>query len=209
VKVILIANPKGGCGKTTLSSNLAGYLARTGHRVILSDLDRQSSSLNWLQRRPEWLPRIHAWEGRGKQAFHFKFVPDWVVLDAPAGVRGDRLQSAMAHANRVLVPVQPSPLDMEASEAFLDKLSEMKRVRKERVRVGLVGNRVSRRTRAAEELHRFCERSGLPVLTYLRETQLYVHLAGSGETLFDLPPYRSKRDREEWGPITEWLADGK
>ncbi len=207
MKTVLIANPKGGCGKTTIATNLAGFLARQGERVILSDLDRQSSSLRWLQRRPARLPRIHAWKGRGGHAFDFRFVPDWIVLDGAAGMRGDRLKTAVRHVDRILVPVLPSPLDTEASEDFLDLLAELKRVRKDKVKVALVGNRVDRRTLSAEYLAEFFDRIDLPVLTNLRETQAYVRTALTGATLFDLPRYRSRRDRAEWQPIIEWLND--
>jgi len=205
MKTVLVANPKGGCGKTTISTNLAGYFARQGARVILSDLDRQGSSLRWLERRPDKLPRIHGWKGRGRHGFHFQFVPDWLVMDSAAGARGERLKTAVAHVQRIIVPVMPSPLDTEASEDFLDLLSELKRVRKEKVKVALVGNRVDRRTLSAEHLDQFFHATELPVLTCLRETQAYIRTALTGVTLFDLPPYKSKRDRGEWQPILDWL----
>ena len=205
MKTVLIANPKGGCGKTTLSTNLAGHLARQGNRVILSDLDRQGSSLRWLERRPEKLPRIHGWKGRGRRGFHFQFVPDWIVMDSAAGAHGERLRMAVRHVERILVPVLPSPLDTEASEDFLELLSDLKRVRKEKVKVALVGNRVDRRTLSADLLDEFFKGIDLPVLTCLRETQAYIRTALTGITLFDLPPYRSRRDRVEWQPIIDWL----
>ena len=208
MKTVLIANPKGGCGKTTISTNLAGYLARQGARVILSDLDRQSSSLRWLERRPQKLPRIHGWKGRGRHGFHFQFVPDWIVMDSAAGAHGERLKIAVRHVERILVPVLPSPLDTEASEDFLNLLADLKRIRKEKVKVALVGNRVDRRTLSAEFLDRFFAGIDLPVLTCLRETQVYVRTALTGATLFDLPAYQSRRDRAEWQPIIEWLQDG-
>ena len=208
MKTVLIANPKGGCGKTTISTNLAGHLAREGERVILSDLDRQGSSLRWLERRPSRLPTIHAWKGRGKHGFHFQFVPDWIVMDSAAATRGEQLKTAVRHVQRILVPVMPSPLDTEASEDFLELLGELKRIRKEKVKVALVGNRVDRRTLSAEHLEEFFASTGLPVLTSLRETQAYIRTALTGVTIFDLPPYKSHRDRAEWQPIINWLRDG-
>jgi chromosome partitioning protein len=205
MKTVLVANPKGGCGKTTISTNLAGYFAREGARVILSDLDRQESSLRWLERRPGKLPRIHGWKGRGRHGFHFQFVPDWIVMDSAAGARGERLKVAVAHVQRIIVPVMPSPLDTEASEDFLELLAELKRVRKEKVKVALVGNRVDRRTLSADHLDQFFHSTELPVLTCLRETQAYIRTALTGVTLFDLPPYQSRRDRGEWQPILDWL----
>lgn len=205
MRSILVANPKGGCGKTTIATNLAGYLARRGRRVILSDMDRQRSSLRWLQRRPAHLPLIHPWNGRGGEGFDFKFVPDWVVLDGPAGMRGDRLRTAVRHVDRLLVPIMASPLDMEASGDFFELLGEFKRIKKARCRLAVVGNRIDRRVVATRDLEAFLADLDLPVLTFLRDTQNYIRAASSGMSLFDMPMYRARRDKAEWKPITDWL----
>lgn len=205
MSTILIANPKGGCGKTTIATNLAGFLARKGKRVVLSDMDRQESSSRWLQRRPPELPRIHPWNGRKEKAFEFDFIPDWVVLDAPAGFHGDRLKTAIRNVDRVLVPILPSMPDMEASKDFLDLLQEFKRVRKDRCKIALVANRVNQRVLAARVLDEFLSELDLPVLTHLRDTQNYVQVVAAGQSLYDLPFYRSRRDRAEWEPIIKWL----
>jgi chromosome partitioning protein len=205
MKCILVANPKGGCGKTTIATNLAGYLARKGERVILSDMDRQGSSRRWLERRPEALPTIHQWDGRQDDAFKFDFRPDWVVLDAPAGIRGESLRTAIRNVERILVPVLPSLPDMEASKDFLIALADIKRVRKDRCQVVLVANRVNQRVLAAKELDDFLAEFELPVLTHLRDTQNYVQVVATGQSIFDLPFYRSRRDRSEWEPIIKWL----
>ncbi len=207
MRTVFVANPKGGCGKTTIATNIAGHYARHGKRVLLSDMDRQQSSLRWLERRPPSLPRIHWWDGRGQKPFSYRFVPDWVVLDGPAGMRGERLKSAVRHVDHVLIPVMASVLDMEASEDFLRLLSELKRVRKERCRLALVGNRVNRRVLSARDLDAFFAQFDLPVLTLLRDTQNYVRAAADGMSLFDLPVYRARRDRGEWEPIFDWLED--
>jgi chromosome partitioning protein len=205
MKTVLVANPKGGCGKTTLSINLAGYFARQGLRVVLSDLDRQQSSLRWLERRAPELPAIYPWNGRSGVDHRLRFAPDWIVMDGPAGMRGERLKTAIGHVDRVLVPVQASPLDTEVSADFLELLRALKAVRKERARVALVGNRVDRRARATDQLGEFLRETGLPVLTSLRETQLYVRTALEGSTIFDLPRYLARRDRVEWAPLIAWL----
>ncbi|MDX1656635.1 MAG: ParA family protein, partial [Candidatus Competibacteraceae bacterium] len=184
-----------------LAVNLAGYFARRGRRVLLSDLDPQRSALDWLARRPAQLPLIHPWDGSGS----LPLEPQVVIIDSPAALEQGRLKSAVKHVDRVVVPVQPSPLDIEASGRFLETLLELKKVRKGKVPVALVGNRVDPRTVSARELEGFLGRLELPLLGLLRESQLYVHTAREGSTLFDLPRYRVIRDLNQWRGILAWL----
>lgn len=201
MKSILISNPKGGSGKTTLATNLASYFASQGRQVVLADLDRQQSSMGWLNRRPAQAPTIHGHLAR-KQAEE----PDWMVIDSPAGLHGDKLTAAVKLAELVVVPVQPSTFDMMATSDFLRVLREEKAVRKEKIQVAMVGMRVDPRTRSAAELAEFLQDVEFPVLTYLRDTQLYVQCAKEGMSLFDLPPSRTIRDMEQWQPLLEWIV---
>lgn len=206
MNTVLIANPKGGCGKTTLAVNLAGYFARQGLRVILSDLDRQGSALRWLTRRPPRLPTIHPWNGRSDLPFDFGFTPDVVILDAPAGMHGDRLKIAVKHVDQVLIPVQPSPFDMDTAGEFIDLLTDLKKVRRGRCPLALVGSRVNSRTLSASHLESFFGTLDLPVLGQIRDAQIYVQMASEGTTLFDLPQHRVARDLEQWAGILRWLS---
>ncbi|MBE2260320.1 MAG: ParA family protein [Candidatus Accumulibacter sp.] len=207
MKSFLIANPKGGSGKSTLAINLAGHLARSGHRVMLGDVDRQQSSREWLRLRPKLLPNIRSWEIEpGKTARPPKGTTH-VVLDTPAALHGKALDNVVKHVNRVLVPVQPSLFDMLATRHFLEALLAEKVVRNEQAFVAVVGMRVDPRTRAASELERFLEKFDLPVLTFLRNTQLYVQTTLNGMTMFDLSPSRAARDLEQWQPIIDWVRD--
>lgn len=207
MKTFLVANPKGGCGKTTIAINLAGYFARRGQRVVLSDLDRQRSALGWLARRPAHLPTIHPWDGRDAKGFGSELDPEIVILDAPAGMRGERLKIAVKHVDRVLIPVQPSPLDMEAADDFLAFLMELKRVRKGKCHIALVGSRINSRALSAGQLEIFFRRLELPVVGQIRDTQVYVHAAAEGSTLFDLPRYRVARDLKQWRNILKWVDE--
>lgn len=200
---ILIANPKGGVGKSTLATNLAGWFARSGHRTMLGDLDRQQSSLHWLALRAKALPRIDGWEIDTDFIARPPQGVTHVVLDAPAGLHGHRLKDALRHAGRVIVPLQASLFDIYATQAFLERVAE--RIEPSSGRVGVVGMRVDERTRAAEQLHRFVEGLGLPVLGFLRNTQHYVQLAAHGLTLWDVAPSRFDRDREQWRPLLDWV----
>ena len=205
MKSILIANPKGGAGKSTLSTNLAGYLAQAGHRVMLGDTDRQHSAREWLKIRSAALPSISGWTIEKDQPLRPPRDTTHVVLDTPAGLHGKALEKVLRQVNRVLVPVQPSLFDILATRDFLEALLQEKAVRKERTFVAVVGMRVDPRTRAAGELERFLSSCDLPVLSYIRDSQLYVQLAANGMTLFDLPPSRAERDLELWRPIVEWV----
>jgi chromosome partitioning protein len=205
MKTILIANPKGGSGKTTLATNLAGYFASQGGRVLLVDLDRQRSASDWLGRRPEFLPAIRGWNSQLDKKSMGETRPDWLVVDSPAGMHGDKLTNALKRAERVIVPVQPSAFDMEATRNFLEELRAEKSVRKAKIEVAMIGMRVDARTRAAADLTSFLDEVGFPVLTLLRDAQIYVQAAGEGLSLFDMAPSRAVRDLEQWQPLLDWL----
>lgn len=208
MKAFLVANPKGGSGKSTLATNLAGYFASKRHEVMLGDIDRQQSSREWLGIRPFELPSIDTWDiGHDNIARPPKGTTH-VVLDTPAGLRGKLLDKVLKLSTRVIVPVQPSMFDMAATRNFLTELLSEKAVIKGRADVAVIGMRVDARTRAAAELERFFATFELPVLTYLRDTQVYVQAAGAGMTIFDLPPSRAERDLEQWRAIIEW-AEGE
>jgi chromosome partitioning protein len=205
MRSFLVANPKGGSGKSTLAINLAGHLARSGHRVMLGDVDRQQSSREWLRLRPEGLPKIRNWEIEpGKTAKPPKGTTH-VVLDTPAGLHGRALDTVVKQVHRVLVPVQPSLFDMLATRHFLEALLEEKAVRNEQAFVAVVGMRVDPRTRSAVELEHFFEKFDVPVLAYLRNTQIYVQTTMLGMTIFDLSASRAARDVEQWQPIIDWV----
>ncbi len=204
MKVLLVANPKGGAGTSTLATNLAGFLAARGHRVLLGDIDRQQSSREWLALRPAEAPAIATWEVGPDQVARPPRGVTHAVLDTPAGLRGKMLEKALKVSSRVIVPVQPSTFDMNATRNFLAALQEEKAIRKGRSDVAVVGMRVDARTRAAAELERFFAGLDVPVLTCLRDTQLYVQAAAGGLSLFDLPVARVDKDRQQWQPILEW-----
>ncbi len=208
MKAFLVANPKGGSGKSTLATNLAGYFASKRHEVMLGDIDRQQSSREWLAIRPFELPSIDTWEIGPDNVSRPPKSSSHVVLDTPAGLHGKMLDKVLKLSTRVIVPVQPSMFDMRATRHFLDVLLSEKAVRKGKADVAVIGMRVDARTRAAAELERFFATFDLPVLTYLRDTQVYVQAAGAGMTIFDLPPSRAERDLEQWRAIIEWAEAG-
>lgn len=202
MKTILIANPKGGSGKTTLTVNIAGYLANHGQRVALLDLDRQQSAARWLAMRPANLAPISTLESRKEDAHRY----DWLVIDSPAGLHGKNLAHALKLASKIIVPVAPSLFDLQASQDFLQTLAEEKKLRNSKSHVGVVGMRMEMRTKAAWALEHFLTTLDLPILAYLRETQVYVNAAFEGKSLFDLPPHIAERELEQWTFLQEWLG---
>jgi chromosome partitioning protein len=201
--VVVVANPKGGVGKTTVATHVAGYWASQGHQVMLGDADRQQSSRLWLRLRPAEARPISSWDvGEGLVARPPRGTTH-VVLDTPAGMQGRMLQQTMQLADKVIVPLQPSIFDIYATRAFLDELAQHRKAG--RMQVGIVGTRVDGRTIAADKLQDFVAKLGLPVLGFLRPTQNYVHLAARGLTLSDLAPGKVERDVEQWQGIWRWL----
>lgn len=200
--VIVVANPKGGVGKSTVATNLAGALARAGHAVMLGDVDRQQSARQWLALRPAELPTIRSWDVARDDIVRPPKGTTHVVLDTPAGLHDKKLDAVLKIADRVLVPLQPSLFDIQASHAFLRELREHKRG----LAVAVVGNRVREHTISADQLRHFLDTLGVPVLAMLRDTQLYVQLAARGATLWDVAPSRAERDLADWDPILDWAA---
>ncbi len=204
MSVVVVANPKGGVGKSTLSTHVAAYYAAQGHAVMLGDVDRQESSKYWLSLRPESAAPITSW---ALDRDHIAKPPKGtthVVLDTPAGLHGKRLLDVIKRGQKVLVPLQASVFDMNATLSFLAELAACRR-EVGKFQVALVGVRVDERTRTAEQLRQFVARTELPLLTMLRSTQNYPLLAARGLTVFDLPPQQAQRDLTQWQPICQWL----
>ncbi|WP_372528701.1 AAA family ATPase [Piscinibacter sp.] len=201
--VIVVANPKGGVGKSTLATNIAGYLASQGHAVMLGDVDRQQSARIWLGLRPAAAPAITPWEVSHDEVVRPPKGTTHVVLDTPAAIHGKRLDEVMKLADKVLVPLQPSIFDIHATHTFVRELVAHRRG--DKVSVGVIGMRMKEGTISADQLRHFLDTLKVPVLGFLRDTQNYVHLAARGLTLWDVAPSRVARDMEQWQPIIDWI----
>lgn len=202
--VIVVANPKGGVGKSTLSTNVAGCLAAAGHAVMLGDVDRQQSSRQWLALRPPQVAPISGWDVEAEHIVRPPKGTTHVVLDTPAGLHGKQLDAVLKIADRLLIPLQPSLFDIQATHAFVQALRAHRRGHE--IALGLVGMRVREHTIANEQLQQYLATVPVPVVAWLRDTQNYVHLAARGLTLWDVAPSRVERDLEQWQPLAAWIA---
>ena len=202
---ILIANPKGGSGKTTLATNLAGYLAQQNQRVVMLDLDQQKSSLDWLSLRAHELPSISGIGSERELSKGDMEGIDWLVLDSPAGMQGKELVQALKLANKVIVPVQPSVFDMVAARDFINRLAEERTIQRKKSFIGIVGMRVDPRTRVASTLEQFLLQYNLPIITYLRDTKVYANAAFNGKSIFDLPFHQAEQELIQWKELTQWV----
>ena len=201
---VLVSNIKGGVGKTTIATHIAASLAVGGRRTVLADVDRQRSSLGWLGRRGGTVASIHGldWvKGVGD-------VPagtDALVIDAPAAMKPKDVEELVRMADVVVLPILPGAFDEAATERFLAKLEELKAIRKHRIPVAVVGNRLRPRTKSAERLDTFLSGVGHQVVARLRDSQAYPDLAASGLTLFDQSGKRAADLKTDWTPLLDFI----
>jgi chromosome partitioning protein len=206
MQTILVANSKGGSGKTTVATNVAGWLAGKRQRVAIADHDPQRSATVWLARRPALFPAIHGLPPDATRKALKDADPQWLVVDTPAGLHGEDLRDAVHRADVMLVPLAPSVFDMAATQHFLAAIAHYKAVKQGTLAIGIVAMRVDARTRSAAELDEFLKGFDFPVVAHLRDTQVYVHCARDGASVFDLPRSRAEQDWEQWKPLTRWIA---
>lgn len=206
MRYILVLNSKGGCGKSTIATNLASYYANRDQQVALVDYDPQGSSLDWLARRPADRPAIAGVAGFQDGLRGIPRSSDIVVIDAPARTHGKELKDLIRHAETVIVPVLPSTIDIQATSKFLDELRDIGRVERREVKLAVVGNRVREQTLIAQELDDYLGALKMPYVTKLREAQNYVRAYTRGLGVFELPEYLAWPDWEQWKPLVSWLA---
>ena len=202
---IMVLNAKGGCGKSTLATNIASYFANEGASVALADYDPQRSSLDWLDRRPENRAKIAGVAGFDGGLRHVPRTADFVIIDAPARSHGSELTDLVKHAETIIVPVLPSTIDMQATTKFLEELKNIGKIERRQAKVGTVANRVRDNTLIYDELDEYLLKARTPYIAALREAQNYVRAYTRGLGIFELPEYLAWPDWDEWKPLTSWL----
>jgi chromosome partitioning protein len=206
----LVINSKGGSGKTTLATNLASYFAVNRLATAVMDFDPQGSTLNWLRMRAHNAPKIHGANAAPQKSglrsigMHVPEGTRQLVIDGPAGASGLLLQEMVARAHSILVPVQPSTIDIHATANFVRDLLLIGRLRTRNIRLGVVANRVRRSSPVYQPLERFLHSLGLPFLTRLSDSEVFVQAAESGVGIFEMDPLASAAEREQFMPIIEW-----
>lgn len=208
---ILVLNPKGGCGKSTLATNIAAYFATQGKRVAIADLDPQQSSNDWLKRRPESAPPIKKAEihdGRLEAPRQTELI----VIDSPAGLHGKKLVNFVRSSETMIMPLMPSIIDITAAERFIEELYELRELIKRKIKVATVANRVREDTLSAAKLDDYLSSMKLPggrklpFITMLRNSQNYVRSAEMGLGIFEFTPSKTEHDREQLQPLMSWLS---
>jgi chromosome partitioning protein len=206
VRSILVTNAKGGCGKSTLATNLAAYFASEGYETALADYDPQQSALAWLEERPEEYAKITGIAGFDAGLKSLPRNTEYLIIDAPARSHGKELTELVRRAESILVPVLPSPIDMKAAQGFVAELMNVHKVADKKARVAVVANRVRDNTLIFDELDEYLDKLKAPYLTALREAQNYIRAYQRGLGIHELPPYLAWPDWEQWDPILEWLG---
>ncbi|HYD31348.1 MAG TPA: ParA family protein [Azospirillaceae bacterium] len=204
MKSILVANIKGGCGKTTIATHLAAAYAGQGHVTALADVDRQRSSIGWVDRRPITAAALVGLDWSKDFAVPPRGL-DRLVIDAPAALKTKQIEELVRMADVIVLPVLPSTFDEEATQRFLRKLDELKPIARNKKQVAVVGNRLKPRTRSADRLDHFLGQVGHAVVTRLRDSQIYPEVAASGLTLFDIKGSRVTSCRADWKPLLDYL----
>jgi chromosome partitioning protein len=206
MRTVLVASSKGGAGKTTLATNLAAHYALDGKRTVLVDADRQHSATRWGEKRAGLASAVLPVDGtrRGWE----KAVPgdaQVVVVDAAAGDMAEELEAYLERADAVLVPVNPSMIDLEATVGFLNSLAKHPRVRKGKLPVALVGNRLKPWTSASQQAMEQLKAWPYPLVAQLRDTQAYVLMVALGKSVFDYRSEQIRGHQDDWAPLLKWL----
>jgi len=209
---IVVLNPKGGSGKTTIAVNLAGYFAWRGQRPVLMDHDPQASSGRWVSRRDLSRPRVHLIaaherDSRVTRTFQLRPPPDTthVVVDTAAALSHQGMIELTRHADKILVPVLPSDIDIHACSRCIRDLLLVAKIKRDENRLGVIANRVRVNTVVYQRLLRFLGTLGVPVVATLRDSQNYIRAAESGLGIHEMKPAQITEDMKAWGQLIGWL----
>ena len=203
---VLVASSKGGAGKTTIATNLAAHYAVEGKNTVLVDADRQGSSQRWAEKRAEMPNAVLGLSGlRRDWARHIPEDAERVVVDSAAGIRSAEVGEYLDSVDAVIVPILPSAIDLEAAEPFLAELADLPRIKRGKVPVALVANRLKPWTNASQQAIDAIKRFPFPIVAELRDTQGYVLASELGKSIFDYNSEVVRSHQDDWSKLLRWL----
>ena len=204
MRTIMLLNAKGGCGKSTLATNIASYYASQDKNVVLADFDPQQSSLEWLAARDEYYNPIQGIDGLREQVKVPKST-DAIIFDVPSVTHGKELTAFIRKVDTIILPVLASPMDIRAATRFVKELNQVAKVQKKEVKIAVVANRVKENTVVYHKLDHFLRGLKIPFVATLRDTQNYIRAAERGVGIFEMAPSAVAQDLEQWQPLIKWL----
>ena len=206
MRTIMVMNAKGGCGKSTLATSIATYFANHWEgNVALADYDPQTSSLDWLAKRPPERDPILGINAVNEGLKHLSRNTDYLIIDPPARAHGAELTQLVRYAETIVVPVLPSPIDISAAAKFVQELRDVGKIARREVKVAVVANRVRENLLVYGELERFLDGLKIPFIAKLRDAQNYIRAYSRGLGIHELPPYLAEEDWKQWKPLMAWL----
>ena len=208
MKTILIANQKGGCGKTITAITLSSALALKGYEVALADADNQKSALQWLKQRPDHTPKIQSLDWRNDKSY--KDVPknvEYLIIDAPGALSGDHAEQLISEAHAIITPLQPSYFDIDSTKRFLKHLQDIKRIRKGKVDIHLIANRVKTNSIGSRDIQAFFNKIDQDPIAWISERMAYGQLAMQGLSVFDKNQKNYLAIQQQWQPVLNQIIE--